>query len=130
MTYKKIGVLSVFYFSCKIFFLKNVCLSTKFNLLSKKKLFGSFFRKKNVWVNFKISFWVNFKFLGRHQKNASHTISLYENCMISTFLKKSFLFFIWYDTSNFMPKQEKISSEIRLHHFSKMYESCLISIFS
>ena len=28
-----------------------------------------------------------------------------------------------------MPKQEKSCSKIQLHHFSKMYEICMISIF-
>ena len=38
---------------------------------------------------------------------------------------KKFFSFIYYDTSNFMPKQEKISSKIR----SKTYEICMTSIF-
>ena len=35
-----------------------------------------------------ISFWVNFK------KNASHTFSIYGNCMISILFDKKFFFFI------------------------------------
>ena len=60
------------------FFLKNVSLRTKFDLRLKKKT-------KNFWAKFSK---LLEKFLFRHQKNASHTISIYGNCMISIFFKK------------------------------------------
>ena len=63
-----------------------------------------FFQKTFVWVRKpfcgwkkntkKFYFWGQFqkKFCCRHQKNASHTISIYGNCMTSIFLTKSFSF--------------------------------------
>ena len=82
---------------------------------------------KNLWGQFRKYFE---KFCCRHQKNASKIISIYGNCKLSIFSDKKFFFFILYDTPKFMPKQEKISSKIRCHHLSKMYEICMISIFS
>ena len=60
------------------FFMGNACLRTKFDLRLKKKT------KKILWA---ISKPLR-KFLFRQQKNASHTISIYGNCMISIFFKK------------------------------------------
>ena len=70
-THKKLN------FACKIFFFsKNVCLNTKINLQLEKK------HKKFLGAISKI--------LGRrHQKNASHTISIYGNCMTSVFFQKT-----------------------------------------
>ena len=62
------------------FFSKNVCLNTKINLRLKKnnkKIFGGNF--KNTLKNF----------CRRHQKNASHTISIYGNCMTSVFFSEN-----------------------------------------
>ena len=72
--------------SLQKFFLKSVCLSTKINLRLKKK------NTKKIFVG-------NFKnilknFCRRHQKNASHSFSIYGNCMISIFFEKKFFFFI------------------------------------
>ena len=66
------------------FFSKNVCLSTKIILRLKKT-------QKNFGGNFKNTLKI---FCCRHQKNASHTISIYGNCMISIFFVKKFFFFI------------------------------------
>ena len=66
-------------FCMQIFFSKNVCLRTTIDLRLKKKnekIFGPNFQ--NYLKNF----------LCRHQKNASHTISIYGNCMMSIFFKK------------------------------------------
>ena len=53
-------------FACKIFFFKNVCSRTKNNLQLRKK--------------------TQIKFLSSQSKEiASHTFSLYGNCMISNF---------------------------------------------
>ena len=63
-----------------VFFSKNVSLNTKINLrLEKKhkKFFGGNF--KNTYKNF----------CRRHQRNASHTISIYENCMTSVFFSEN-----------------------------------------
>ena len=66
-----------------IFFLKNACLSTKFNFPLKKK------RKKLFRANFKIT-WKNF--YCRHQKNTCHKISFFYKLVRYT---------------EFLPKQEK-----------------------
>ena len=58
---------------------KNVCLRTKFDLQLKKK-------QKFFWAKFSK---LLKNFLCRHQKNASHTIPIYGNCMISIFFKKN-----------------------------------------
>ena len=97
-THKKLN------FASNKIFLKNVCLSTHFDLRLKRKL-------------------------GQFLKNISHTISIFGNCMISKFFDKKFFFF-YFVQYNFMPKQEKSSSKIRWHHFSKMYEIFMTSIFS
>ena len=72
-------------FACKIFFFEK-CLfayEIRFAVEKTKKIFGPDFQ--NYLKNF----------LCRHQKNASHTISIYGNCMISIFFKKGKLrFFI------------------------------------
>ena len=78
-----------------------VCRTTLCTQNIKFCMQKNFFRKKFVcvrnsicgWKKLKI-FWVNFqnyskKFLCRHQKNASHTISIYGNSMIGIFLKKT-----------------------------------------
>ena len=59
-------------------FLENVCLSAKFDLRVKKKqeIFLMQFQNKLE------------KILGHHQKNASHSISIYGNCMMNIFFKK------------------------------------------
>ena len=103
------------------FFQKNTCLSTKINLRLKQNQKKTF--KGNLEITLKI-------FCRRHQKNASYAFFIYGNCMISIFFDKKFFFFVLYDTPNFMPKQEKSFSKIRRHHFSKMYEICMTSIFS
>ena len=59
---------------------KNVCLRTKFDLRLKKKT------KKFLGQIFKIT---SSKNASRHQKNASHTIPIYGNCMISIFFSKN-----------------------------------------
>ena len=65
-------------FACKNFFWKNVCLSSKFDLLVKKN-------NKFFLMQFQIKLE---KFLGRHQKNASDSVSIYGNCMMNIFYKK------------------------------------------
>ena len=57
------------------FFLKSVCLSKKFDLQLKKN-----------WGNFNFTFK---NFCCRHQKNASHTLFIYGNCMITVFSQKN-----------------------------------------
>ena len=64
-THKKLN------FACKIFFSKKCLFEYENHFAVEKKKFGGNFKKKN--------------FCCRHQKNASHTISIYENCMISIF---------------------------------------------
>ena len=59
------------------FFLETVCLSTNFDL-RLKKLENFFGRFQN---------YVKFFFVSPAKKNASHTISFYENCMIRFFFK-------------------------------------------
>ena len=62
------------------FFSKNVCLNTKISLRLKKKtikFLGAIF--KNTLKNF----------CRRHQKNASHTISIYGNCLTSVFFSEN-----------------------------------------
>ena len=87
---------------------ENVCLRTKFDLRLKKKT------KKFLGQNFKI-------FLCRHQKNASHTIPIYGNCMISIFFKKREpQFFI---TRLFYKNQT--STEISLYQFSTILRNCM-----
>ena len=69
-------------FCMQFFFSKIVCLITKINLRLKKTqntFRGNF---ENTLKNF----------CRRRQKNASHTFSIYGNCMISIFLTKSFSF--------------------------------------
>ena len=61
------------------FFSKKVCLNTKINLRLKKKT-------KNFWGQFQ-KYLKNF--CRRHQKNASHTISIYGNCMTSVFFSEN-----------------------------------------
>ena len=58
---------------------QNVCLNTKINLRLKKK-------HKNFVDNFKNTCRRR-NFCRRHQKNASHTISIYGNCMTSFFFR-------------------------------------------
>ena len=59
----------------EIFFSKNVCLNTKISLRLKKKT------KKKFGGSFK-------NFCSRHQKNASHTISICGNCMTNVFVSE------------------------------------------
>ena len=95
----------------KIFFSKNVCLRTKIDLRLKKK-------KKNFGPNFQ-NYLKNF--LCRHQKNASHTISIYGNCMISIFFKKRKpQFFI---TRLFYKNQT--ATEMSLYLFSTIFRNCM-----
>ena len=58
------------------FFSKNVCLNTKINLRLEKK------HKQFLGAISKI---LDGR---RYQKNASHTISIYGNCMTSVFFRK------------------------------------------
>ena len=93
------------------FFSKTVCLRTKFDLRLKKnrKFFGPNFQ--NYLKNF----------LCRHQKNVSHTISIYGNCMISIFFKKREpQFFI---TRLFYKNQT--ATEIKLYQFSTIFRNCM-----
>ena len=61
------------------FFSKNVCLNTKINLRLKKK------HNKFLEAILKIFR----KNASRHQKNASHTISIYGNFMTSVFFSEN-----------------------------------------
>ena len=72
-THKKLN------FACKIFFSKNVCLITKIDLRLKKNT-------TNFWGQFQKYLE---KFCRRHQKNASHTISINGNCMTSVFFSEN-----------------------------------------
>ena len=63
--------------------------------------------------------------ISKIQKNASHTFSIYGNCMISIFLTKVFLFF---STIHRILCQNK--RKVRRHHISKRYEICMICVFS
>ena len=62
----------------------------------KKSLFeykNQFAIEKNTEKNFRGNFKNTFKhYCRRHQKNASHTFSIYGNCMISIFFFKLFFF--------------------------------------
>ena len=58
------------------FFSKKVCLNTKINLRLEKNT------KKFLGA-------ISKKFCRRHQKNASHTISIYGNCMTSFFFSEN-----------------------------------------
>ena len=82
-------------FLCKIFF-------SKFNLRLKKK--------QKILVQFKIT-WGNFKIFLLPLKNASHTIPIYRNCMISIFLTKKFNVYLVQYTE--LLKQENCSSKYR-----------------
>ena len=60
-------------------------------------------------------------FLCRHQKNASHTIPIYGNCMISIFFKKT-------RTSVFITRlfyKNQTSAEISLYQFSTIFRNCM-----
>ena len=69
------------------------------------------------------------KFLGqifkitlcRHQKNASHTISIYGNCMISIFFKKRKPHF--FITRLFYENQT--ATEMSLYQFSTIFRNCM-----
>ena len=63
-------------FCMQVFFSKNVYLNTKINLRLKKN-------KKFLGAISKILF------CRRHQKNASHTISIYGNCITSVFFSEN-----------------------------------------
>ena len=67
-THKKLN------FACKTFFFQK-CLFEYENQFAVEK------KHKNFEGNFK-------NFCRRHQKNASHTISIYGNCMTSVFFRK------------------------------------------
>ena len=84
-------------------------------------------RKRIFWGNFNIT-WKNF--CCRHQKNASHTIYRYGNCMITIFFqeKETYIFFI---TRLFYLVQiaAETSSKFFFNNFLKLYQNCIISIF-
>ena len=58
-------------------FLENVCLSTNLDLRLKTK--------QKIWGNFKIT---RKKFCVAIKNNASHTIFIYGNCLMSAFSKR------------------------------------------
>ena len=78
------------------------------------------------WKKNKKFFGPNFQnylknFLCRHQKNASHTIPIYGNCMISIFFKKT-------RTSVFITRlfyKNQTSTEISLYQFSTIFRNCM-----
>ena len=78
------------------------------NFFSKKCLFEyeNHFavekKQKKIWGQFQKK-----KFCCRHQKNASHTISIYENCMISIFWQKIFLCYLVRYTKIYAKTREK-----------------------
>ena len=100
-------------------FSKNVCLRKKFDLMLIKlqKFLGPNFQ--NYLKNY----------LCRHQKNASHTVSIYRNCMISIFFKKGKpRLFLWPD--RFITINSYRNKFISFfNHFWKLYENCMTSIF-
>ena len=100
-----------FKFCMQKFFSKNVCLRTKFDLRLKKK-------HKIFWAKFTK---LLKNFLCRHQKNASHTISIYGICMISIFFKKRKPHF--FITRLFYKNQT--ATEISLYQFSTIFRNCM-----
>ena len=81
-------------FACKkVFFFENkICLSIEFDLPLKKKT-------QNKTVKHTIATRTISKLLGkifccRRQKNASHALFIYGNCMISTFFDKYIYIYI------------------------------------
>ena len=84
---------------CMIFFFKK-CLLEYENQFAVKKI-----TQKNFGRNFKNTLK---NFCRRHQKNASHTFSIYGNCMISVFFdKKLFLFSLLQYTEFYAKTREK-----------------------
>ena len=69
-------------------------------------------------VQFAVEKKSNFKIFCRHQKNANHTISIYDNCKTSVFLIKVFLFYLARYTE-FYAKTRKKFFEISMTHFTK-----------
>ena len=61
------------------------------------------------------------------RKKASHTFPYLEIAWLALFLSNKFFF--WYETSNFITKQGKISSKVPWNHFSKLHGNCTTSIF-
>ena len=103
-------------FACKFFFFKK-CLFEYENQFAVEKT------QKNFGVNFKNTLK---NFCRRHQKNASHTFSIYQNCMVSILFgqKYSFLF----------STMHRILCQNKRKVFRKFDDTilakCMISIFS
>ena len=72
-THKKLN------FACKIIFFEKCLFVYENQFAVAKKL------QKKFWGQIQKHF--------RHQKNASHTFSIYGNCMISIFRQKVFVFY-------------------------------------
>ena len=88
----------------------------------------------NLLFNAKILFWKifvwvkNFTFLLLPSEKASHKNGIYKNCILNFLTEKCF-FFLLVQSKFLFPKQEKRSERIRWHHFSKVSEMCMSSIF-
>ena len=90
-------IILAFFLFTYIFFSKNAenfyfyCMFRKMFVCVRKSICGWKKNKKKFGSNFQ-NYLKNF--LCRHQKNASHTISIYGNCMISIFFKNKNLSFL------------------------------------